>query len=113
MKVKGADTDLYRYDLAIGYGILYLFVICTTESPIAFTYALPVTSLLVLYKDKWFMKYCGIINTGRLDNISANGFAFLSDDPNGIYRKPPKRWGYEFPVRQLAFYVYSKIPCTT
>ena len=40
MKVKGADTDLYRYDLAIGYGIFYLFVICTTESPIAFTYAL-------------------------------------------------------------------------
>lgn len=66
MKVKGADTDLYRYDLAIGYGIFYLFVICTTESPIAFTYALPVTSLLVLYKDKKFMKYCGIINTGMV-----------------------------------------------
>ncbi len=63
MKVKGADSDLYRYDLSIGYGIFYLFVICTTESPIAFTYALPVTSLLVLYKDKKFMKYCGIFNT--------------------------------------------------
>ena len=63
MKVKGADSDLYRYDLSIGYGIFYLFVISTTESPIAFTYALPVTSLLVLYKDKKFMKYCGIVNT--------------------------------------------------
>lgn len=63
MKVKGADNDLYRYDLSIGYGIFYLFVICTTESPIAFTYILPVTSLLVLYKDKKFMKYCGIANT--------------------------------------------------
>ena len=37
MKVKGADNDLYRYDLSIGYGIFYLFIICTTESPIAFT----------------------------------------------------------------------------
>ncbi len=27
MKVKGADSDLYRYDLSIGYGIFYLFVI--------------------------------------------------------------------------------------
>lgn len=63
MKVKGADNDLYRYDLSIGYGIFYLFIICTTESPIAFTYILPVTSLLVLYKDKKFMKYCGIANT--------------------------------------------------
>ena len=63
MKVKGADNDLYRYALSIGYGIFYLFVICTAESPIAFTYILPVTSLLVLYKDKKFMKYCGIANT--------------------------------------------------
>lgn len=63
MKVKGADNDLYRYALSIGYGIFYLFVICTTESPIAFTYILPVTSLLVLYKNKKFMKYCGIANT--------------------------------------------------
>lgn len=66
MKVQGADTDRYRYDLSIGYGIFYLFVICTTDSPIAFTYALPVTSLLVLYKDKRFMKYCGIINTAMV-----------------------------------------------
>lgn len=66
MKVQGADTDRYRYDLAIGYGIFYLFVICTADSPIAFTYALPVTSLLVLYKDKRFMKYCGIINTAMV-----------------------------------------------
>lgn len=66
MKVQGADTDRYRYDLAIGYGIFYLFVICTTDSPIAFTYALPVTSLLVLYKNKRFMKYCGIINTAMV-----------------------------------------------
>ena len=86
MKVKGADTDLYRYDLAIGYGIFYLFVICTTESPIAFTYALPVTSLLVLYKDKKFMKYCGIINTGMVIFSCAyhylHGFNSAADTKN-------------------------------
>lgn len=63
LRVKGWATELYRYDLVIGYGIFYTFVICTTESPIAFTYILPVTSLLVLYKNRKFMINCGIINS--------------------------------------------------
>ena len=60
LRVKA--TELYRYDLVIGYGIFYTFVICTTASPIAFTYILPVTSLLVLYKNRKFMINCGIAN---------------------------------------------------
>ena len=63
LKVKGKATDIYRRDIVIGYGIFYTFVLCTTESPIAFTYILPVTSLLVLYKDRKFMIHCGIANT--------------------------------------------------
>lgn len=63
LRVKGWATELYRYDLVIGYGIFYTFAICTTASPIAFTYILPVTSLLVLYKNRKFMINCGIINS--------------------------------------------------
>lgn len=63
LRVKGWATELYRYDLVIGYGIFYTFVICTTTSPIAFTYILPVTSLLVLYKNRKFMINCGIVNS--------------------------------------------------
>lgn len=62
LRVKGWSTQLYRRDLAIGYGIFYTFVICTTDSPIAFTYVLPVTSLLVIYKNRQFMIRCGIVN---------------------------------------------------
>ena len=62
LHVKGWAAELYRYDLVIGYGIFYTFVICTTASPIAFTYILPVTSLLVLYKNRKFMINCGIAN---------------------------------------------------
>ena len=62
LRVKGWATELYRYDLVIGYGIFYTFVICTTASPIAFTDSLPVTSLLVLYKNRKFMINCGIAN---------------------------------------------------
>lgn len=63
LKVKGMATDYYKYEIAIGYGIFYTFVICTTPSHIAFTYILPVTSLLVLYKNRTFMIQCGVVNT--------------------------------------------------
>ena len=63
LRVKGFETELYRYVLVIGYGIFYTFVISTTSSPIAFTYILPVTSLLVLYKNRKFMITCGIANS--------------------------------------------------
>ena len=66
LRIKGKDTDIYKYNLVIGYGIFYTFLLCTTESPIAFTYILPVTSLLVLYKQRKFMVYCGIANTASI-----------------------------------------------
>ena len=63
LRLKGYSTDVYKYNLVIGYGVFYTFVISTTASPIAFTYILPVTSLLVLYKNKKFMVICGIVNS--------------------------------------------------
>ena len=55
LRIRGKADDRYRYALVVGYGIFYTFLICTTDSPIAFTYFLPVVSLLVLYKDRKFM----------------------------------------------------------
>lgn len=63
LRVKGKATDKYKYNLAIGYFIFYTFVLCTTESTIAFTYILPVTSLLIIYKNRNFIVKCGIANT--------------------------------------------------
>lgn len=63
LKIKGMSTDLYKYEIAIGYGIFYAFVICTSSSNIAFTYILPITSLFVLYKDRGFMIFYGIANS--------------------------------------------------
>lgn len=62
LRIRGTADDRYRYALVIGYGIFYTFLICTTDSPIAFTYILPVVSLLVLYKDQKFMVGCAIAN---------------------------------------------------
>lgn len=62
LRIRGKADDRYRYALVVGYGIFYTFLICTTDSPIAFTYILPVVSLLVLYKDRKFMVGCTIAN---------------------------------------------------
>ena len=63
LRIKGKESKYYRYFLVIGYSIFYTFLICTTASPIAFTYILPVVSLLVLYKNRRFIIGCGIANT--------------------------------------------------
>lgn len=63
LKARGMATDWYKMELAIGYGIFYTYVVCTSSSHIAFTYALPVASLLVLYKNRKFMVYCGVVNS--------------------------------------------------
>ena len=62
LKMKGKDNDHYRLAFVIGYGIFYVFLLCTTTSPIAFTYILPIISLIVIFKDEKFMIYCAVAN---------------------------------------------------
>ena len=62
LKRKGKDNDHYRLAFVIGYGIFYVFLLCTTTSPIAFTYILPIISLIVIFKDEKFMIYCAVAN---------------------------------------------------
>lgn len=62
LKKKGKDNDHYRLAFVIGYGIFYVFLLCTTTSPIAFTYILPIISLIVIFKDEKFMIYCAVAN---------------------------------------------------
>lgn len=62
LKVKGVSSPLYKYFIAIGYGIFYIFVLMTTTSTLAFTFILPLTCMLILFKNRNFMLYCGIVN---------------------------------------------------
>ena len=62
LKSKGKDNDRYRFAFVVGYGIFYVFLLCTTTSPIAFTYILPIISLIVIFKDEKFMIYCAVAN---------------------------------------------------
>ena len=60
LRIKGRSTDIYKEVVAVGYGILYLFVLFTTQSVLAFVYILPMTSMLILYKNRNYMLRYGI-----------------------------------------------------
>lgn len=64
--VKGMDTWLYKYFVAIGYGAFFTFVLMTTNTTVTFAYVLPMTSMLMLYKNRNFMIQCGIVNIAIL-----------------------------------------------
>lgn len=62
LRLKGQASSVYKIVVAVGYGIFYTFIVCTTASPLAFIYILPLTSMLVLYKDRNYMLWCGVTN---------------------------------------------------
>lgn len=62
LKVKGAATSLYKDIIGFGYGIFYAFVLLTTNSMLSMMFIFPVTSMLILFKDRNYMLRCGIAN---------------------------------------------------
>lgn len=62
LKIKGMATSVYKDAVAIGYGFFYAFVVCTSDSLIAFMYIFPLVSMLILYKNKGYIIRCGIAN---------------------------------------------------
>ncbi len=62
LKIKGNSTILYRDIVSVGYGILFLFVLLTTKTNVTYGYIFPVTSLLILYKNRSLLIRCGVAN---------------------------------------------------
>lgn len=62
LRIKGMETPLYKEIIVIGYGFFYTFVVMTTTSIIAFVYILPLTSMLILFKNRNFLIRVGVAN---------------------------------------------------
>lgn len=62
LKVKGMATELFKHVVAFGYGIFYIFVMMSTNSALTFIYMLPISGILILYKDRNFIIRCGVCN---------------------------------------------------
>lgn len=62
LKLLGTGTRFYKTVVVIGYGIFYMFVLFTSTSVLSFVYILPLTSMLILFKNRNFLIKCGIVN---------------------------------------------------
>ena len=62
LKVKGPATTIYKDVIAVGYGVFYLYVMMTSTSVLSVMFILPLTSMLILFKNRNFMIRCGIAN---------------------------------------------------
>lgn len=62
LRIKGKSNNWYQAIVAVGYGIFYGFVVITINSTVAFSFMLPVASMLILFKNKKLMIGLGIYN---------------------------------------------------
>jgi len=60
LKVKGWHAKYYQDFVGIGYGLFYLYIMLTSPGTLAFTYILPLMSMLIIYKNRNFILRCGI-----------------------------------------------------
>ncbi len=62
LKMRGMATGWYKEIVSVGYGVFYVFVVFTGNTPLTFAYIFPVASLLMLYKNRGLLIRCGIAN---------------------------------------------------
>lgn len=60
LKIKGEDTPQFKRVLAIGYATFYAFALLTSTVKETFVYILPLSSMLILFKDKNYIIRVGI-----------------------------------------------------
>jgi len=84
LKVKGWHTKLYQDIVGVGYGIFYLYIMVTAPGTLAFTYVLPITGMLIIYKNRDLILRCGISNIIVLAYAIIRNFLNGMNTPNDI-----------------------------
>ena len=78
----------FKVFISAGFGVLYVFTLFTTVSPLTFSYVLPMFIVLTLYSDIKFSFAFSIV-TVIIDALyvvaSANGFADMTSQTNAVY----------------------------
>ncbi len=71
LKIKGMAWSWYKELIAIGFGVFYLYVVYTTINPLAFAFIFPLSSLLIIYKDRPMIIRCGVWNLLAIGSVIA------------------------------------------
>ncbi len=62
LRVLGTATKYYKDIVELGFGIFYAGVIFTSNTTLSFVYILPLTSMLILFKNRNFLIRYGVAN---------------------------------------------------
>lgn len=84
LKIKGVGTPIFKYIMAIGYGVFFTFVVMTTTTGLTFVYILPLVSMLVLYKNRNLIIMCGVANVIILVASVIRGISLGRGTPSDI-----------------------------
>ena len=84
LKVKGWHTKLYQDIVGFGYGAFYLYIMMTSPGTLAFTYILPLMSMLIIYKNKNFILRCGVASVTVLVITIVRNYLNGMNTPNDI-----------------------------
>ena len=63
LKVKGWHSRGYAEVAGVGYMLFYLYIMVTSPGTLAFTYILPLVSMLIIYKNRNFILRMGVATT--------------------------------------------------
>ena len=96
IKIQGWHSKLYHDIVGFGYGFFYLYIMVTSPGTLAFTYILPVTSMLIIYKDRKFILRCGVAN------ICVMVYSIIRNYMNGM-NTPSDISNYEIQFGMLLF----------
>jgi len=84
LKVKGWHTKAYQDIVGTGFGILYLYIMLTAPGTLAFTYILPIMSMLIIYKNRNFIFRCGIAAIAVVVGTIIRNYLNGMNTPNDI-----------------------------
>lgn len=84
LKIKGWHTKWYQDIVGLVFGFLYLYIMMTAPGTLAFTYILPLTSMLIIYKNRNFILRCGVLSMSVLCITIVRNYLNGINTPNDI-----------------------------
>jgi len=86
VKIRGWNSRTYRYIAGMGFLCFYTYIMATAPGTLAFTYVLPLASILVIYKSRNFMIVHGVLTVlvvaGAIVRNFLNGMNTAADVSN-------------------------------
>lgn len=84
LKFQGWHSKFYKYVVGLGFLMFYSYIMLTSPGTLAFTYILPMTCMLVIYKRRTFVVRFGIFSVALIAVTIVRNYLNGMNTPNDI-----------------------------